>query len=172
MNKGFALPLMLVIIIAFVSVPVLYSFVLFKTNSNDVKGAKTQHSSEPGLNLKITSKGGGWDVYQITCVTQDECKKSLMNGKEWGIVSGGTTEDYEINISPNDNYGDKKFIKIFARSGWGSASRTFNIITSGIPENVKKDYTVQKMTYQGAEYNVLTLPLDLLNTTAQVGFID
>ncbi len=166
------IPLIIVFLLAFVSVPVFYFFLINKSNQlSNVKGARTEVSLNSGLILNVKSSAGGWDLHEILCKTKDECTKTLLSGKEWSVVSGGTTEGHEIKVSADQNWQDYKYMKVFVRSGWGSISRVFKILPNVKVTDVAT-YDMRTINYENSEYRVLVIPLDKLSNSANFDFVD
>jgi len=165
MSKGLKLPLVFIFITLFLSIPVLFYFYTKSNNLNnvDVKGVYSEVPTKPGVTIRITSKGGTWNLHQFLCDDKDACLKSLNIGKSWGVVSGGITNNYEFNIAPNQKWDpDFKYIKLFVRSSWGSMSRDFVPTLLNQPDIVE----LETISNEGVDYNVILIPLDKINSDA------
>lgn len=167
MSKGFKLPLVFIFLVVFLAIPVLFFF-YSKGNTpknENVKGVYSEVPPKKGITLRISSKGGTWDLHQFLCDEKEACLKTLNVGKPWGVVSGGITENYEFNIAPSQRWDSNfKYIKLFVRSSWGSMSRDFvpNVLN-------QKDATENfSITNDGIDYKVILVPLEKINDSAAI----
>lgn len=167
MSKGLALPIVIVFIALFLSVPVffyLYANKGLEGNLN-VKGAASEFTNESGVTLRVSSKGGTWDLHQFLCDERNACLSTLMIGKPWGIVSGGLTENYEFNIDPDQGWDEQfKYLKVFVKSGWGSMFRTF----SAMPLHQKDLVESHTITNESKDYTVILIPLENINSNSNI----
>lgn len=172
MSKGLKLPLVLIFILCFLSIPFFfYVYINHKNNKESVQGVSSEIPSKLGVTIRINSKEGAWDLHQFLCDEKDACLSTLTIGKPWGIVSGGITKDYEFNISPDQNWGEGfKYLKVFVRSSWGSMTRDF------MPSLIHGSDLVETTSIfsDGVTYNIVLIPLENITDTAAVliGFSD
>lgn len=125
MQKGFAQPLLVIALIAFVGLAAAISL----TNSNiisdeNVKGVKSTgiSDSKPGLMFNVISPSGTWELIQYLCKTKDECDSSISSGKRLGSVGGGKTELQKVTLPVSPEWTDYSYIKVLVKSGWNSSS--------------------------------------------------
>ena len=162
MQKGFSVSFVVIFIVLFIATPIIFWWATAKNNfsvQNDIKGASTYDSiqSKNGLLIEISSKQGTWDLFEYLCKTKEECVSSLLGGKRWGTVSGGTTsENHQVIIESSDEWDNNKYLKLFVKSGWGSPERKFGV--SGV--EYIADTSVETTSYEGDQYQVVVLPLD------------
>jgi hypothetical protein len=158
MRKNPPIPLV-IIFLAFVVIPVAFWWFTFKKPSNDVRGVATGSS---GVLVKIVSKNGAWDMSKYLCEDISICMESLTSGKSLEKTSGGGGSDQSLVIRPTSDWSPYEYVKIFAKSGWGSRERFF---TASFTENIKEGL-VKKFNFGGNTYEAVILPIDLL--TAQL----
>jgi len=167
MSEGLKLPLVLIFIVSFLSIPFIFYVYTNKNTSEtgNVQGSTSEIPTELGVTLRVNSQGGAWDLHQFLCDEKEACLKSLTIGKPWGIVSGGVTQNYEFNIAPDQNWGtDFKYLKIFVRSSWGSMSRDF-VPSLLHGENLVESTTI---TSDGVTYDVVLIPLENITDTSAI----
>lgn len=167
-NKGIALPIVIIFISLFLSIPFFYYYYSLKQNQiNDasVRGTFSEVPEKNGVTVRVSSSGGSWDLYQFLCDDHDACLKSLSMGKSWGIISGGITDLHEFNISPDQNWDSKfKYLKIYTTSSWGSMLRVFDSYTLNQDDSIE----LHQLSFDGATYNVILIPLENINTDSKI----
>jgi hypothetical protein len=158
MRKGFSIPLVLIFIVVFLSVPLLYWFFSSRDGTTNVMGATTNQlqQAQNGFSVRINSKDGTWDLYEYLCTTKDECASSLMSGRRVQIVSGGTVQNHDVAITSGSDWNSYKYAKVFVRSGWGSSAREFKVESVGVVPGSER----VNFTYESANYKAVLIPLD------------
>jgi hypothetical protein len=78
-----------------------------------------------------------------------------MSGERFGAIGGGTVEDREIVVTPSEVWRSYGFIKIYVRPGWGSADRTFKVVSPGAVPGTE----MTSVEYEGVDYNVILIPV-------------
>lgn len=154
MRKSSLIPLV-VIVSLFVIVPAAFWVINSKSSNENVQGA-TIKSDVKGVLVKIDSKFGNWDMVKYLCKDKETCETSLISGKGLDTTSGGQIENRDVAIEYSAEWEDYQYLKIYVRAGWGSQVREFNVSKIGSVPGM----TVEKMTYGGADYNVVFIPLD------------
>lgn len=139
MNKGFSLPIVLILAL-FISLPVIYFVFSARASAPKVKGTST--AANVGFDVQISSTKGTWDLFEYLCATKDECTKALAGGKRLETISGGQASTYDVVVEPSQDWSAYKYIKLFVKPGWGSPFRSFSV-----------DNTAQ---ISGAEFITLT----------------
>ena len=117
MQRGFSLPVIMIVIVLFLLLPLLYwQIILTKTtHTKDVKGASAVST---GYSLKITSKVPSWDLYEYLCTSRSECTESLTSGHFSKKVSGGLGTDQKVTFSMTDN-ASFTFVKLLIKPSVG-----------------------------------------------------
>lgn len=167
MSKGIKLPLVLIFLALFLSIPVLFFYYIKDKNvdTTNVKGVQSEIPSKSGITVRVSSNGGTWDLHQFLCDDKEACLKTLNIGKPWGIVSGGVTKNYEFNIAANQKWESNfKYIKLFVRSSWGSMSRDFNPTVLN-QSDLTETFTI---TSDGVSYKVILVPLEKINENSAI----
>lgn len=168
MSKSLKLPLVFIFLALFLSVPfVFYLLVVKPMNStkDNVKGVYAEVPRKEGLTLRVSSKGGTWDLYQFLCDEHDACLKTLNIGKQWGVYSGGVTNNHEINVSPKQSWDPKfKYLKVYVRSGWGSMLRDFNSTVLNDSNKIE----LQTVVSDGVNYKVILVPIENINENSRI----
>jgi hypothetical protein len=158
MQKGFARPLLLVILLLIIALPLTYkavSKIIVSTKSEEVKGTTTVNE-KPGFSVKVISSKGTWELIQYACTTQEECTSGITSGKRLESIGGGTTASQDIFIPAVPEWKDYKYIKYFVKPGWGSTQRNFKVIELGtFTGSIKKTFTEVDAVIAPVE-NVLT----------------
>jgi hypothetical protein len=161
MQKGFARPLLLILLFLVIALPLTYKVVsnrINSTKSENVKGSSSVNE-KPGFSVRIVSADGTWELIQYVCVTQEECTSGLTSGKRVGSVGGGATELQEIFVPTAPEWKDYKYIKYFVKPGWSSTQRVFKISDLGTFANsIKKSFT---------EADAVIAPIESILTTFQ-----
>jgi hypothetical protein len=159
-EKGYSVPLVLIIVLVLFSVPLFYWVTSNDFNasaSRNIRGATTSNNvnERPGFSVNITSTSQTWDLVEYLCRTQEECTTSLTSGRRLGTISGGQTDLHQVIVEHTKEWDGYKYIKLYVRSGWYSAEREFNVISAGkIPGS--QIYTLS----EGSEtYEVLVAPI-------------
>ena len=101
MNKGFSLPIVLIVAL-FISLPVMFFFFSTRATAPNVKGAFT--TANVGFDVQISSNKGTWDLFEFLCTTKEECTTSLTGGKRLETIGGGQVKTYDVVVEP-DRYG-------------------------------------------------------------------
>lgn len=144
MQKGYARPLLLVLLLLVIALPLTYKVVsnrINSTKSENVKGSSAINE-KPGFSVRVVSSGGTWELIQYVCVTQEECTSGLTSGKRVGSVGGGATVLQELFVPTAPEWKDYKYIKYFVKPGWSSTQRVFKISELGtFTDSVKKTFT-------------------------------
>jgi hypothetical protein len=156
-QRGFNLPSVIILVTLFVSVPVLYfTLVLKHPKTDNVRGVATEiASSEGGVIVKVSSKNGTWDMFEFLCKSESECIQSLKSGKQWGVVSGGSTDGHEVLVEKSPEWKDFKFVKVFVHSAWGSISREFSALPTSDSGLVK----IVEISDSEGEHMVALIPI-------------
>ena len=156
MRKSPPLPL-IIIVLAFIVIPVVFWVFTFNKKSDDVMGVSTE---KVGAVVNIVSKDGAWDMYQYACEDKDTCMEDLTSGKPLEKTSGGGGAEQSVSITPNMGWGSNQYIKIFVKSGWGSTERFFDVkLGDGF-----NDYVVEEFDYNGDIYKTVILSTDMLKS--------
>lgn len=153
MNKGFSLPIVIIVAL-FISLPVIYFLSISKPQQQTVKGVSSVKNS--GFSIQIKSTNGTWDLLEFLCNDMDECTQSLTSGKRVETISGGITDSYEVFLEPSSDWDNYEFIKIYAKPGWGSSARTFSVVDKGVVPGT----IVQTFTEDDVEQPFIIIPLD------------
>jgi len=166
MSKLYKFLLVFSFILFFLTIPFIYYFFLFNLSDNkNVKGVSTFEPKYSGVIVNIKSTQGNWDMYKFLCSTISDCTSSLNNGKPWGIVSGGTIDNYFYNLNSLNNEKeekeDYKFIKIYVRSSWGSVQRIFE---PSIKFDNNKDFNLYEIKNDLNNYKVVIFPIEYLKS--------
>ncbi len=152
MNKGFSLPIVLIVAL-FISLPVMFFFFSTRATAPNVKGAFT--TANVGFDVQISSNKGTWDLFEFLCTTKEECTTSLTGGKRLETIGGGQVKTYDVVVEPDQAWNDYKFIKLFVKSGWGSPFRTFSVSDPAQIPGAE----VTKITEGLSDYNIILLPI-------------
>lgn len=171
MSKGSVMFVLVVFVSIFLLIPLGFFIFSKDTNSADVKGAKISNvqSTFSGIRVEIASSGT-WDLYQYLCVDREECIEGLDSGTAWGKVSGGSVKNYAVEIKSDYKWKNYSYLKLYVRSGWGSTSGLFNIISVDSALNAVSENII----YKGVQYSVLLIPIEgvLDNFGGSVSFSD
>jgi hypothetical protein len=162
MHKGFARPLILIVLLALLTLSASYVLQNKSTlfGSGDVKGTSSPSEQKPGFKVTIISTGGTWELYQYLCATKEECSQDLEAGKMIGRLGGGSTESYEHSVKATPEWKEYKYIKYFAKPGWNSADRSFRIIDTGaVDGSIKQSFK---------DGEAVIVPVDTLLNSFQV----
>ena len=155
MKKAFTLPVVIVFIILFISVPLVFLFSITR-QKNNVKGAQaTPPEIENGFLVYVSSKSAMWDLNEYLCATQAECAGNLMSGKKWGVVSSGASQRHEVVVQATKEWDQYNYMKLFVKSPYGGGESQFSatLSTQGLG-------TVEKITYENQTYDVVIVSLD------------
>lgn len=161
-NLGFTVPFILIFISVFASVPVLFWFVKSNNVSDgSIQGVTTQAEDVfEGVRVKITSGSGTWDISTYVCDTLDECKSHLNSGRRVNVVSGGKVNDYIVDFKRSNDWEGKKYLKIFAKTGWGEGASQFDITNL----NFIQDTVIEEIESSNTRYSVAIVPIENLPT--------
>ena len=161
MQKGYARPLLLVLLFLVIALPLTYKAVsnrITSIKSESVKGVSSAND-KPGFSVGVVSSEGTWELIQYVCLTQEECTFNLTSGKRVGSVGGGVTILQEVFVPTAPEWKDYKYIKFFVKPGWGSAERAFTISELGT-------FTAsEKKTFSGAD--AVIAPIEHILTAFQ-----
>ena len=127
MQKGFSVPIIVIVILLFVLAPVGFYYLVHSQNQDSVKGVSTSAFGGNGFVFYVNSTGGTWDLAEYLCKDMTECVESATSGELYGQISGGETQDHEIYVKASDDWSGYKFMKIVMTSGWGTTPRNYNI---------------------------------------------
>lgn len=150
MPKGFS-TLLIIIFIAFLSLPILF---WAYSNSKQKGEAKGAISAKNGFSVYITSNSGTWKLRRYLCESKQECLSSLDSGEKLENISGGITEKNAIHIKYLPNYSNYSYMKIYVESGWNSTPRLFKALSKGDINDTA--------IYDLEETNVALIPLQSL----------
>jgi hypothetical protein len=156
MRKNPPIPLV-IIVSAFVVIPVVFWIFTFGEESEDVRGSRTGDS---GILINIISKNGAWDMSKYLCEDITICFESLTSGKSLEKTSGGGIEDQSIIVRPSKDWDSYNYVKIFVKSGWGSSERFFTVSSQG---DVSQD-VVKKFEHGGNTYEAVVVPIDMMKS--------
>lgn len=161
MQKGYARPLLLIVLPLIIALSLTYKVVssrINSTKSENVMGTSTVNE-KPGFSVRVVSPDGTWELIQYVCTTLEECTSDLTSGKRVGSVGGGATALQELFVPAAPEWKDYKYIKYFVKPGWSSAQRTFKISELGtFTGSVKKTFT---------EIDVVIAPVENVLATSQ-----
>ena len=156
MKKSPPFPL-IIIVLAFIGIPVVFWAFTFNKESDDVKGLSTEKS---GIVVNVLSKNGAWDMYQYMCEDKSTCLEGLTSGKSLEKTSGGGGSEQSVSIIPSIDWGSNKYIKIFVKSGWGSTERSFDVkLGDGF-----NDQVIEEFDSNGDIYKAVILSTDMLRS--------
>jgi len=156
MRKNPPLPL-IIIVSAFIIIPVVFWVFTFREEPNDVRGVTTGGN---GVLINIVSKNGAWDMSKFLCEDISTCRESLTSVKPLEKTSGGGIEEQSIIIRSSKDWDSYEYLKIYVKSGWGSVERFFSIsLTDGVKEAV-----IESFDYDGNTYEAVIVPTDLLRS--------
>jgi len=127
MRKGFS-TLLIIILILFLSLPVLFWIYSSNKQNGDTKGIA---SAKNGFAINITSEMGNWDLKKYLCETKTACLSAVTSGTKLDTVSGGKTDKSSVYVSYSSNYSDYEYIKLTVTPGWSSTFREFEVIDKG-----------------------------------------
>jgi hypothetical protein len=164
MKKGFTAWYVIMFLILFISLPLLLWHAIFKENAVTrpiVKGASSVNSSRNGVEINVVSLMGSFDLYQFVCPSKEECEKELLGGKKYAVVSGGKSDEAgkSIFVENSDLLDEFEYMKIFVRSGWGSASTPYSIKSI---QSVEGAY-ITDISDSGSKYSAVVFPLKTLS---------
>jgi hypothetical protein len=154
MKKGSALPLIL-ILISFVLIPLGFWFYSSQDTSSEVRGASSS-KEDRGFYVAVMSKGGTWDLNVYLCKDRAACVASVDAGYKLDSTSGGQSIGYYVPVKYQPFWNDYNFVKVFVKSGWGSAAKSYFIVDIG--EAVGSVDT--KINSDGFSQDVLILPIE------------
>jgi hypothetical protein len=152
MNKGFSLPIVLIVAL-FLSLPVMFFVFSSRSSMPKVKGVAT--TSNVGFDVQISSGKGTWDLFEFLCTTKEECSSSLTSGKRLETISGGQVKTYDVVVEPDQAWNEYKYIKLFVKPGWGSPFRTFTVANKAQIPNVE----FVTLTEGNGSYNAIIIPI-------------
>lgn len=160
-QKGFAVPLMLIVVLLILAVPAYYIISSLPTSSSDIRGASSEGNinDRPGFSVSITSTSSTWDLVEYLCGSLDECTTSLTSGRRWGTVSGGQTDLHDVVVEYSDEWSNYEYIKYFVRSGWYAQGKDFNVVSAGNVPNSD----VFKVSDGNESYDVVVAPVSVLS---------
>ncbi len=157
MKKSSPFPI-IIIVLAFILIPIVFWYVTFRDGSENIQGAKTEAF---GLLINVKSENGTWDMYKYICKDRGECLESLTSGKALGKTSGGGGEDQFVSLRYSPDWESYEILKIFVSPGWGSIERyfsaTFNQDVAGS--------SVERFEQGGDEYTAVFIPVKILQNT-------
>lgn len=162
-QKGYSVPLFLIVTLVVLTVPAYYWVSTNQLNvsaSRDIRGAASTGNSHsaPGFSVSIVSASPTWDLVEYLCKSQEECSTSLTSGRRLGTVSGGETEFHEVIVEYSAEWQDYKYIKYFVRPGWNASDSNFTVSTLGdIPGS-----EVLSLAENGDEYVAVIAPISSL----------
>jgi len=158
MQKGFSRPLVL-LLLAFCGA--LLFLIAYKKPSSSpyVKGVTSSvvPNSTPGFTLDVISTEGTWNVFVYLCENTEVCIESADSGKFWRVFGGGRTPHHTVVVPAQDVWKDFRFVKVFAKPGWGSSARTFAVAKN----TVSFDLNIHEVP-QG--YDVLIFPTSAVSS--------
>ncbi len=165
MERGYAVPLILILVLAILIVPVIFwistNSVNLSSSTPEVRGAVSVsgNKSSKGFSVTVTANNADtWDLIEYLCQSVDECVVSIDSGRQWGIVSGGKSDLHEVVVNVPNDWQDYDYIKYFVRSGWFGDNRGFKVVSAGnVPGS--EVYTIEDA---GVAYEVVVTPLDPL----------
>ncbi len=170
MQKGFSVPMILVVLTLVVSVSAI-SWVYFNRTSVEpaptVKGASTFNAdtSKPGLGVTVTSKNGTWDLVEYACKTLEECTASLEGGKKFSTFGGGTVNSFLVVMPYSPELDEYTYVKYFVKSSFGGMFRAFKVVNGGDLGDTK----LLEFKQSGSIYTAVVSPLDKIKTGYFVG---
>lgn len=147
------------VIFIFVAVPVAFFFASDPASKDEeVKGVSNTNIQNygSGVGFYLNSKYGTWDIFEFLCQDKESCTTGLMAGKRVNITSGGVVENKLVRIEASPDWDSNKYIKVFAKSGWGSQNRRFSVELTADPIT---DAEVVEIEYEGELFDVLIIPL-------------
>lgn len=120
MQKGFALPVVLIVTLVLV-LPVVFWIANNDVNlasSTDVKGTSTIKDpyAKPGFSVSIMSKNSPWELVEYLCEEKEICTKSLTSGKRWGSVSGDKSDLHQILVETSPTWNGYKYMKFYVKT--------------------------------------------------------
>jgi hypothetical protein len=160
MQKGYSVPLIIILVLGLLAVPAYYWTTTNSVNfssSKTVKGISTTGNiyASPGFSVSVTSNAETWDLVEYLCKTLEDCTSSLNSGSRWGTISGGKTDLHEVVVESSQDWDDYKYIKYYVRSGWFSKDKGFDVVSIGDMSGSK----VHKIVEGGTEYQVVITPV-------------
>jgi hypothetical protein len=129
----------------------------FGEETDDVRGVTTRGN---GILINIVSKKGAWEMSKYLCEDISKCSESLTSGKSLAKTSGGGVEEQSVIVRPSNDWSSSEYLKIFVKSGWGSAERFF---VASVGENVRGS-VIEKFNYGGNTYEAVIVPIDLFRS--------
>jgi len=157
MNRGFTLPILILIIVLLIAIPAV--FWVTTSEGKDIKGASSQEVTiQRGFSVFIESQDGTWDLIEYLCTDKEECVEGLDSGESWGTVSGGKTDHHEVLVSYSSAWDTYEYLKVFVRPAWHESTRTFGIKDKSIFEGGE----IVEISNNGKKIEVLLIPLDLV----------
>ncbi len=151
--KGFSAHLVIFAVVAIVGFG-LYYFT-HDSDSNDVKGISDLSQKSSGVTIYITSKNTSWDLFQYLCKDMEECTKSADSGKRISKTSGDVVDLKNIYISPDANWNNYSYLKLYVRSSYDVISDGFEVVSYG---NVP-DTDVLELTLGSSKQKAVILPI-------------
>jgi hypothetical protein len=153
MKKGSSLPLLLMIV-AFLAIPLGFWFFYSKSNSDNVKGANSMGNGK-GVYFNVASNLTTWNLMSYLCKDAEACVASPEAGYQLETVSGGKTSNYQVTLPYQDSWNEYSYLKVYVKSGWGNQSKVFNIVKIG---KINDSY-VKQNSFDGVSYHMLMIPL-------------
>lgn len=156
MRKNPPLPL-IIIISAFIIIPVVFWVFTFGDEPEDVRGVTTEGT---GVLINILSKNGAWDMPKFLCEDISTCRESLTSGKPLEKTSGGGIEEQSIIIRSSKDWDSYEYLKVYVKPGWGTVERFFSTSMT----DAVKGAVVESFDYDGNNYEAVIVPTDLLRS--------
>src|SRR4030065_1332842 len=160
MKKGFSL----VIIISVLSIfgAALLGYIGYMSESSgsqdEVKGISSQNKNNSGFSI-ILSSPSTWDFYEYVCKDLDECKKSLLSGKKYASISGGSVFDHELVVTYTDQWRDYQYLKIFMKPSLGDPTENFSLT------NIQRESGLVDVSFKSEEgyvTNAVIIPIKVI----------
>jgi hypothetical protein len=153
MRKG-SVWLLLLIVAAFLMIPLGYWYLNYRASVKNVMGAKVSEI-EDGVYIVVNSNTGTWDLNSYLCKTKQECLESLTSGVKLETKSGGRALSYEVDLVYENQWSSYAFLKVFIKPGWGTQGRPFNVIDPG----TVKGASSEKINLDNVTYEVVLIPV-------------
>ena len=126
MQRGIAAPIIIVLFGLLAILVVSFSGLPQKIFSeDDVKGVATNQPVRNGFSVAVSSPST-WDLFEYLC-EDATCGEDLEAGKRFATISGGATEEHEVVVTYSKEWDSYKYVKIYAKPGWGAFDNTFSI---------------------------------------------
>ena len=157
-SKGFAIPIVIIFIGIFLSIPVLFWFYSKDKNDNQIMGSSITGSlsNGAGLVLEVNSKSGTWDLFYYLCESESECVSSVTAGKKQSTFHGGAVSGHKVVIEKTDDWDSYEFAKFYLRPSWGSMSTGFNVSSVG---GLEGSYA-KTLSEDGSNVETVLIPLE------------